>query len=126
MNVDILQIMEKAGELLVDMGYGFDSRINSSDVIWISTDPKKTYREEPVDPFDDTLDGVHQLHALEDWFIANKRKLLNTVAAETDPNDSNHIRRRDAIFSCIEIMVDAEQRAAEITEELRQRSEYGK
>lgn len=125
MNVDILQIMNKAGELLVSQGYGHYLRTDTDGVVWISTDPEKSYEEELVDPFDDTLDGIHQLNALEDWFISNKRKLLNTVAADTDVNDSNHIRRREAIFSCIEIIADAENRSHEITEELKRRTANG-
>ena len=122
MSVDILQVMEKAGELLVAQGYGYDSRLDSHGYFWIATDKEKSYKGEVVDPFDDTLEALHQLHALEDWFVDNNRNMLNEIAGKTNPKDSNHIRRRDAIFECIEIMADAEQRSLEMLQELKRRN----
>lgn len=79
-------ILKKTADILIDSGYaeGYVHKKDGILLYWIYPEIDNTY--EPIQPFEDTIEGIHQLFVIWNYLCKNHQSLLIKCGDHVRPN----------------------------------------
>ncbi len=107
--------LQKCAEILVEHGYGYCipttfNFIPHEGAVYLQMvkqpDPFQANQYVEVNPFADNIEGIHQLHAIENWLHRNHQGLLimckDAVQSAPLSKYDGYKKRKDRIEWCVE------------------------